>query len=913
MSRRILLRASFSFVLGVVSLRAGTSALFDLSGETHTAVTGVSANGRVLIGSTVVPEALPAWIPRPLVWRQADGAWEKTVLPVSSAAQALPHAVSADGTVIAGSTGVFWDEVPTVWTFDGAAWQTTELPLPEDHGAQPEFISADGAVVVGVAVRDEGATSTQNIAWAWRRTGDVWSGGVLPDGENGFYREALSADGSTLGGARTHQNEDGSVSVFPTVWRHDGDAWRVFTLNSPSGEALNGKVTALSADGRVAVGEVKAGGAGPGWRAVAWTFAEAGNAWTAAFLNGLGSGDSQAYSISADGARVVGESRRKPVGAPSATLWTRVGESWSVSPLGAAGTGFSRGMLISADGRLALRDQGSGRSLYHLASARNLPLPVIVATLEQRPSDVGAWRFGGYYSNITGLAHDIEGNSYTMIGSAYVGGVSRPWVISGYAPFLFGETTRVGDTVSAAVPDLGDGVYAVTGLPAGLRYDDATRVVSGRFSRVGLFTTTILNTANKRKRTALTLVEPLPSTRVGSFQSLLTAGEDGIDAHPVARLTITADIRGGFTGTLDSDDGTTYPLRGVFAPDPANPAELAAFASYGSAETGVIVVRKKGFVPAAFRLRVNLRADGSVFATLETGDGGSYASSGEDGSLQTRYAGTRAEDSAPWRGRYTATLGVAAALSEDARPLPAGAGFATITVGADGRLAATGKLADGQRFAGSVLPGADESYRLYFLPYYGRSDSWLAGWMRFEPRVDGLHHVRAEAGEDLYWKRAAVAGSKLYAEGFGPAGLAVRAEPWRRPDGASSFGTSEGVALPLTLTSARFGNVEGGNRYALPQSVRFVAGVRLAPEAGRSGALTFSVNRETGVVTGGFTLVEPEGGEKRRVKFSGVLLQSAVEDPEAPILRGYFLEPALKSATPPQTLSGLVSVGRNDD
>ncbi len=899
-------------MLGVVSLHAGTSTLFDLSGENYTALAGVSANGRVLIGSTVVPEALPAVIPRPLVWRQVDGAWERTVLPSSSAVQALPHAVSAEGTVIAGSTGAFWDEVPTVWTFDGAAWQATALPLPADHGAQPEFISADGSVVVGVAVRDEGATSTQNIAWAWRRAGGVWSGGMLPDGENGFYREALSADGSTLGGARTHENEDESISVLPTVWRHDGEAWHVFTLNSPSGALLNGKVAALSADGRVAVGEVNIGGVGQGWRAVAWTYSDASNAWTAAFLGGLGTGDNQVYSISSDGTRVVGESQRKPVSAPVATLWTRNGEAWSVSPLGAAGTGFSRGMLISPDGRLAFRDQSSGRTLYHLASARNIPLPVIAATLEQRPVDVGAWKFDGYYANITGLGHDIEGNSYTMIGSAYVGGVSRPWVISGYAPFLFGETTRVGDAVSAMVPDLGEGVYVVTGLPAGLRYDDATRTVLGRFSRVGLFTTTIVNTANKRKRTVITLVEPLPSTRVGAFQALLTAGGDGADSHPVARLTLTASLGGGVTGTLESDDGATYGLKGVLAPDPENPAELAAFASYGATEKGLTIARKKGFVPATFRLLVNLRADGTVLASLEATGAGIHASSGEDGSLQTRYAGKRAEDSAPWRGRYTASLGVASALSEDERPLPAGAGFATITVAPNGTLSATGRLADGQRFSGSMLPGADENYRLYFLPY-GRRGSLFSGWLRFEPRGGGLYHVGTEAGGDLYWMREAVAGSKLYPKGFGPAGLALRAEPWARPSGASNFGTSEELALPLTLASAAFDNAAGGNRYDLPQSAHFIPGARLAPEAGRGGAMAFSVNRDTGVVTGSFTLAEPAGGEKRRVNFTGVLLQPAAGDTNLPILQGFFLEAALKNAEEPRTLSGLISAGRSGE
>lgn len=908
--RRHFLRPSLAFSLALCALsalpplRAEISALFDLSGENKTRVDGVSADGRVLFGQTLVPEALPAETSRPLVWRFTDDTWQRTVLPADTFVSTRPTAVSADGAVIAGVAGV-WPESPRVWRFDGASWQTETLPLPADHGAQPEFISADGTVVVGEVTRLEGEVMVNEIAWAWRREGEVWSGGILPDGENGFYRRALSADGGTLGGARPLTVGDHTM-VVPTIWRHDGAAWEVYALSAPDGTTLNGMVDALSADGRTAVGVLRVGETEQDWRATAWSYSPETDTWIATLLPGLGNGESHAYSISADGTRVVGQARRKPLAAPVAAFWTRVGDAWSAARLG-SGSGYSYSTRISADGRLALRDQSAGRALFHLPSARNLPLPVLVATLEERPADIAAWKLSGSHANIEALAGPTESGGYTMIGHAYVDGASRPWVISGYAPFLFGETTRVGDTVSVTLPDLGPGAYKVAGLPAGLSYDDATRVVSGRLSRIGLFTTTVLNLETRRKRVIVTLVEPLPSTSIGAFQALLSAN-DG-ESHPVARVTVQANITGAFTGTLESDDDAVYKFRGVFAPAADAPGELAAFQDHAATETGLLIARKKGSATSAFKLRLNLRPDGSLLATLESVGAGPYASSLEDGTLQTRYAGTRPENSAPWRGRYTAPLGVASALAPDDRPLPAGSGYALLTVSPNGKLSATGRLADGQAFSGSVLPGADGAYRLFFRPYRLRG-SFLAGWIRFDDRGDDRYHVPAESGGDLYWTRAARPDSRLYPAGFGVAGLALRAEPWLSPATAASFGTGEETSLPLSLTSTDFSNAAGQNRYDLPQSARFLSRLRLAAEPDRAGALKFKVDRKTGKVTGTFTLAEPEGGAKRRVGFQGVLLQPAPGDETAPLLEGYFLQPALKNAEPPLTLSGLVSLGR---
>jgi Predicted integral membrane proteins containing uncharacterized repeats len=827
------------------------------------------------------------------------------VLPADDFERTKTHAVAGDGSVIAGAaTSFLVDTVPLVWTFDEGVWLRAELPLPPGHGARPEFVSDDGSVATGVAASEAGGSLVENIAWAWRRVGGVWSGGKLPDGETSFDRRALSADGSTLVGSRRIEHEDESVTLAPAAWRHDGASWQVFTLGAPSGETLDGSAVAVSGDGRTVVGLVQTSPGDAGWRAVVWTLSEDGDAWSAKFLPGVGAGPTQPYSISHDGDRVVGELRKKAASAPVAALWTRVGEEWSVNTFG-PGSGFSRGTLISPDGRLAFRDQASGRTLHHFASGRSLPLATIVATLEQRAAGSERWKFSGYSSVILGMGYDSEEGAYTIIGNAEADNASRPFVISGYAPFLFGETTRVGDRVEASVPDLGDGPYKVTGLPAGLGYDDATRTVSGRFSRVGLFTTTILNKANKRKRTVLTLVEPLPSTSIGAFQTLLLAGED--ETYPVARLTVKATLKGTFTGTLESDDNAAYPLRGVFAPDPETPGELAAFASFGAPEAGLTVARKKGNPTASFRLRVNLRPDGTLRANLEEVGVGPYASSFDDGVLQTSYAGTRADNSAPWRGRYTASLGAAVALAEDGPPLPAGIGFAALTVSAKGKLSVSGRLADGKAFTTSVLPGTDGHYRLFSRPYKQRK-SLFAGWLRFEPRDDDRYHVPVGTGGDVYWMRAPTPGSKLYPEGFGPAGLALRAEPWIKPALAVSFGVEAETPLPLRLSSADFSNDEGVNRYDLPQSARFRAPLKLAAETGRAGAMTFSVNRNTGLVTGGFTLVEADRKGKRRIGFRGVLLQSGSGEPDAPVLHGYFLQPALKDAESPLTVSGLISL-----
>lgn len=897
--------------LAAAPIRAA-STLTSFADDYWTSVIGLSGDGRVLFGCTVVPEALPAWIQRPLAWRLVDGEWQQSTLPASDDHGTIPTGASANGSSIIGFA--YDDDViqsPLLWTWSGSAWQSASLPLPAGYGAKPEFLSADGSVAFGFAIPGE---TYDEQAWAWRRdSGGSWTGGLLPGGEDVHYRTALSDDGSTIAGTRVELPE-----VLATVWRHDGSAWVRYTLTAPDGSTRSGQVDALSADGTVAVGTVNMDGSETGWQPVVWTYSDTTDTWTGAALPGLRSSQGRAYDISADGTRIVGESHRAAKSAPTAALWTRVGDSWAVVPLSSA-SGFSRATAISDDGRVIFRDQSSGRSILFLSSAKNLPLPAVVALLDSRDAGTASWKFTGYHANVNAMGMDPATGEYTFVGSAAVNRTdptgaaitSDSWAIAGFQPFLFPQITRVGDEVSVVVPDLGEGAYKVSGLPAGLRYDDATRTVSSRLTKIGLFTTVITNPSNKKKATRFTLVEPLSSTLTGTYQTLLST--DDADGRPAARLTLVAAANGTFTGTLESSDRLApYPLRGVFAPDPDTPLQLAAFASFASTEPGLTINRVKNLDSATFTLRVNLLIDGTVTATLEKTGLGPFASSQDDGVFQTIYAGSKPENSAPWKARYTAALGAPVALGGDTRALPAGIGFATLVVDAKGKLAVSGRTADGQAFTSTTYPGADDTYRVFARPY-ARPDSFVGGWLRFDARGDGRHQIMPSAGGDFYWMRPAIPASKLYPDGFGPAGLTVKAEAWVKPAAtvgaaAAVFGTTESTPLPLHIVGGDFDNDTGSNTYDLPQSAHFLKGLRLLPDAEAGGAAKFTIEAGTGKVSGGFTLIEADGKTRRRLSFQGVLLQTASDDPDPAILQGYFLQPALKNAASPLTVSGAISV-----
>ena len=200
-------------------------------------------------------------------------------------------------------------------------------------------LSADGSVVAGRAANDTESTR----AFRWTQDGGMVDLGTLKADNTGHSRaHALSADGSVAAGRAANDTE--STRAFR--WTQDGGMVDLGTLKADN--TGNSSAYALSADGSVAAGEAdKYTGI---YHAFRWT--QAGGMVDLGTLKADNTGNSSAYALSADGRVATGwaasetEFRR-------AFRWTQGGGMVDLGTLKADNTGWSEARALSADGRVA--------------------------------------------------------------------------------------------------------------------------------------------------------------------------------------------------------------------------------------------------------------------------------------------------------------------------------------------------------------------------------------------------------------------------------------------------------------------------------------------------------------------------------------------------------------------------------
>ncbi len=200
-------------------------------------------------------------------------------------------------------------------------------------------LSADGSVVAGRAANDTESTR----AFRWTQDGGMVDLGTLKADNTGHSRaHALSADGSVAAGRAANDTE--STRAFR--WTQDGGMVDLGTLKADN--TGNSSAYALSADGSVAAGEAdKYTGI---YHAFRWT--QAGGMVDLGTLKADNTGNSSAYALSADGRVATGwaasetEFRR-------AFRWTQGGGMVDLGTLKADNTGWSEAHALSADGSVA--------------------------------------------------------------------------------------------------------------------------------------------------------------------------------------------------------------------------------------------------------------------------------------------------------------------------------------------------------------------------------------------------------------------------------------------------------------------------------------------------------------------------------------------------------------------------------
>lgn len=433
-------------------------------------------------------------------------------------------------------------------------------------------------------------------------------------------------------------------------------------------------------------------------------------------------------------------------------------------------------------------------------------------------------------------------------------------------PISFGSTT-VGApftyTVSATNYPAG---FTITGLPKGLTAAPKTGVITGRPAVTGVFMVQV-KAANKGGSsatvTAPLVVKALPISQIGSFTGIIHR-DVAANQNLGGCLTLSTTAAGTFSGSLKSA-GKTTALKG----------SLSASAP-----------------------QVQLTVNGSSLAITIDPVTGALSGTHGAAAIEGWRAGWNAlyNPASTREGYYSVGLKLGNPADDGLVNIPQGSGFATVTVTAAGVAAVKGQTADGQAITVAGPLGANGEILIYTSLYKNKGS--VLGLTTLDKDPNGLFVENSISGE-LTWLKPTDT-SKAYATQFGPTELNVFGKYLATsPKGQVVLG------LPATGTADLL-FTDGGLSASVtdPDVTGFTytdANSVVMPLA-NPGKAKFSINKNTGAVTGEFTLVETTPPLTRKVKFHGQIVRPASGSSKAV---GYFLLPQIGGAT---VLSGGVVI-----
>jgi hypothetical protein len=243
--------------------------------------------------------------------------------------------------------------------------------------------------------------------------------------------------------------------------------------------------------------------------------------------------------------------------------------------------------------------------------------------------------------------------------------------------------------------------------------------------------------------------------------------------------------------------------------------------------------------------------------------------------------------------------------------VPAGYGHATAVIDSKATLKIVGRLGDGTTLTTTLMPDIQLGYRLFALPY-GRSGSYLAGWLDFEahPLLATRVHVPASAGCDLVWAKDGQTKDKSYRDDFGPVLTRVTIDPWIVPTKTTTLTSLLGLS-PSTPFDVAHSAIESAAFSNLPAEATLTATNKLlVTQTTNSTRWSATVTPATGAFTGSFELLD--AGKKRVVPFTGVLRQPHGTT-SGPLGAGHALVPTLPSDLTHGTISGAIRFDPSDD
>lgn len=405
--------------------------------------------------------------------------------------------------------------------------------------------------------------------------------------------------------------------------------------------------------------------------------------------------------------------------------------------------------------------------------------------------------------------------------------------------------------------------FTVAGLPPGVRLEAATGRLHGRPTRPGVFNLRIraFNPAGGGNTiTASLQVLPMPVATVGAFTGLL-ARQAVINNNGGGVMTVAVTDNGAFSGNV-MVPGARYTVRGT-----VNRA-------LNGVVTGATTITRRGAEPLAFDFTINPNTGYST-GNLRLNQTTNSEIIGWKNVWHARFNSTKDAGYVPANAK-TGFYTLAMTPPTGGVEIPAGIGFASVTVATSGRVTVRGRTVDGQ----TVLYNGPLSANGEFFVYQplDRNTGSLLGPLRIlevDEDNNGTAEVRIQKlsgiGFDQF-KDVRPVGERLYQAGFGSLPLTVKGGPYVAP-AAPNFrilGLLEldpdaslrffdgGIAASATQPNVVF-DVRKNNTAVMPSGT-----------VANPGAVRWKINARTGLFSGRFTLVD--GAVRRNVNYFGQIV-----------------------------------------
>jgi hypothetical protein len=418
--------------------------------------------------------------------------------------------------------------------------------------------------------------------------------------------------------------------------------------------------------------------------------------------------------------------------------------------------------------------------------------------------------------------------------------------------------------------------YSASGLPAGLTLNTTTGVVTGRPTVSGSFLIRVRATNSAGSSAAISvplMVTPLPPNFIGTFTGLVNR-DSTVNGNLGARLSLTITSRGTYT------------------------AKITRGATTLSAPVGYL-----NLTPPQLTVTI-----GGHLLSL-TLDPNSNLLNGSHGTAQVsgwRSTWSKATPATNRLGYYSIGIDLADSGDQGILSIPQGSGFASLSVSSSGSVTVAGRASDGSPITTSGFIGPNGEIAIHSSLYSHRGS--INGFLSLLPSTPGIITDNTITGTLTWLKPTTV--TRTYKQAFGPVNLAAGGK-YLAPSktgfvilglpapGPASLDFIEAGTNPSGTNPDVIFNYSSKNTVTVPT---FVSGANPAKTS-------LSINKNTGAISGTFTLVDTPPSINRSVRFQGLIVRPSSGIQKA---KGYFLLPQIpglgETKTTSPVLSGKMSI-----